>query len=99
MTSPRASAAGRALPWLLVSGVLVAALSLRGPIVAPTPVLRDIEHDLSLGPTTVALLTTAPVLMFAILTPVAAYVIRRSGPELALRSEEHTSELQSLMRL
>lgn len=84
MTSPRASAAGRALPWLLVSGVLVAALSLRGPIVAPTPVLRDIEHDLGLGSTTVALLTTAPVLMFAILTPVAAYVIRRSGPELAL---------------
>lgn len=84
MTSPRGSAGGRALPWLLISGVLVAALSLRGPIVAPTPVLRDIEHDLGLGATTVALLTTAPVLMFAILTPVAAYVIRRSGPELAL---------------
>jgi CP family cyanate transporter-like MFS transporter len=84
MTSPRESAAGRALPWLLIAGVLVAAMSLRGPIVAPTPVLRDIEHDLGLGATTVALLTTAPVLMFAILTPVAAYVIRRSGPELAL---------------
>jgi CP family cyanate transporter-like MFS transporter len=84
MMSAPASAAGRALPWLIVAGVLVAALSLRGPIVAPTPVLRDIEHDLGLGATTVALLTTAPVLMFAILTPLAAYLIRRSGPELAL---------------
>ena len=84
MTPGRAPAAGRALPWLLIWGVLVAALSLRGPIVSPTPVLRDIERDLGLTPASVALLTTVPVLMFAILTPVAAFVIRRSGPERAL---------------
>lgn len=84
MTIPGASNARRGLPWLVVGGVLVAALSLRGPIVAPTPVLRDIEADLGVGSATVALLTTAPVLMFAVLTPLAAYVIRRSGPELAL---------------
>lgn len=74
----------RSTPWLVVIGVLVAALSLRGPIVAPTPVLRDIETDLGVGPATVGLLTTAPVLMFAVLTPIAALVIRRSGPERAL---------------
>ncbi|GAA2018633.1 MFS transporter [Microbacterium terricola] len=68
----------------MVAGVLVAALSLRGPIVAITPVLRDIEADLGIGPAVAGLLTTAPVLMFALLTPVAVLVIRRAGAELAL---------------
>lgn len=82
---PRAaSAAGRGIPILVVAGVLVAALSLRGPIVAPTPVLGDIARDLSLGSGAVGLLTTAPVLMFALLTPLAALAIRRAGAELAL---------------
>ena len=71
-------------PWLVIAGVLVAALSLRGPIVAVTPVMRDIERDLGLGSATAGLLTTVPVLMFALLTPVAALVIRRAGAELAL---------------
>ncbi|MBZ4486611.1 MFS transporter [Microbacterium sp. cx-55] len=82
MIRPPASRA--AFPWLVVVGVLVAALSLRGPIVAPTPVLRDIETDLGIGASTAGLLTTAPVLMFALLTPVAAIVIRRAGAEIAL---------------
>lgn len=69
---------------LVVTGILLAALSLRAPIVAPTPVLREIEHDLAIGPATAGLLTTAPVLMFALMTPLAALVIRRAGAELAL---------------
>ena len=76
--------ARRSIPWFVLAGVLVAALSMRGPIVAPTPVLRDIEHDFGIGSATAGLLTTAPVLMFALLTPVAAFVIRRAGAELAL---------------
>lgn len=84
MTATPAPGSGRAIPWLVVAGVLVAALSLRGPIVAPTPVLGDIEHDLGIGSAAAGLLTTAPVLMFAALTPVAALVIRRAGAELAL---------------
>lgn len=63
---------------------MTAALSLRGPIVSPTPVLAAIEADLGIGSATAGLLTTAPVLMFALLTPVAALVIRRAGAELAL---------------
>ena len=84
MTGPRASAAGNAFPWLVVAGVLVAALSLRGPIIAPTPVLRDIQDDLGIGSVGAGLLTTVPVLMFASLTSVAALVIRRAGAERAL---------------
>lgn len=84
MTGPAASSARGAIPWLVICGVLVAALSLRGPIVAPTPVLRDIQDDLGIGAASAGLLTTVPVLMFAVLTPVAALVIRRAGAELAL---------------
>lgn len=82
MTSGAASRA--AFPWLVVVGVLVAALSLRGPIVAPTPVLGQIADDLDIGSALAGLVTTAPVLMFALLTPVAAVVIRRAGAEIAL---------------
>jgi CP family cyanate transporter-like MFS transporter len=67
-----------------VCGVLLAAMSLRGPVVAPTPVLSEIESDLGIGSGAAGLLTTAPVLMFALLTPLAALVIRRAGAELAL---------------
>ncbi|MDZ8202612.1 MFS transporter [Microbacterium sp. SSW1-59] len=76
--------AARAFPWLVVAGILVSALSFRGHIVAPTPVLRDIEVDLGIPSAQAGLLTTAPVLMFAVLTPLAAVAIRRAGPELAL---------------
>ncbi|KRA23103.1 hypothetical protein ASD65_00725 [Microbacterium sp. Root61] len=84
MSANPASRSGRGVPWLVLTGVLVAALSLRGPIVAPTPVLSDIAADLGVGAATAGLLTSAPVLMFAVLTPVAALLIRRSGAELAL---------------
>ncbi|MDZ8276222.1 MFS transporter [Microbacterium aquimaris] len=84
MTRAGDPAVRRAFPWLVVAGILVAALSFRGHIVAPTPVLRDIAADLGIPSAQAGLLTTAPVLMFALLTPLAAIVIRRAGAELAL---------------
>ncbi|WP_033107619.1 MFS transporter [Microbacterium profundi] len=74
----------RSIPWLVVAGVLVAALSLRAPIIAVTPVLPDIVRDLGIGAASAGLLTMAPVIMFAAITPVAALLIRRAGAELAL---------------
>lgn len=76
--------ARRAFPWLVIAGVLVAALSLRGPILSVTPVLRDIARDFSLDGATASLLTTLPVLTFAAMTPFAALIVRRAGAELAL---------------
>lgn len=82
MSSLRRSS--QAMPWLVIAGVLTAALSFRGPIVSLTPVMRQIEDDLGISSAAAGLLTTLPVLMFAAMTPVAALVIRRSGPEIAL---------------
>lgn len=83
MSSP-ASLPRRAFPWLVVAGVLVAALSLRAPVLAVSPVLRDIERQLGLDAAGASLIMTSAVLMFAVVTPAAALVIRRAGPELAL---------------
>ncbi|MEW1962070.1 MFS transporter [Microbacterium sp. NPDC077644] len=74
----------RSAPWLVLVGILVAALNLRAPIIALTPVLPEIMADLGIGSASAGLLTTAPVVMFALMTPLAALVIRRAGPELAL---------------
>lgn len=84
MRSEPASPSGRAFPWLVVAGVLIAALSLRTPVLAVSPVLRDIERDLGLDAAGASLITTSAVLMFAVITPIAALMVRRAGPELAL---------------
>ncbi|WP_194419895.1 CynX/NimT family MFS transporter [Microbacterium abyssi] len=74
----------RTVPWLVLIGILVAALSLRAPIIALTPVLPEIIDDLGISSASAGLLTTAPVIMFAVMTPLAALVIRRAGAEIAL---------------
>lgn len=74
----------RAIPWLVVAGILVAALSLRSHIVSVPTVAPYIMADLGVSATAAGMLTTAPVLMFALCTPLAALVVRRAGPELAL---------------
>ncbi|MCK3770536.1 MFS transporter [Microbacterium aerolatum] len=74
----------RTIPWLVLIGILVAALSLRAPIIALTPVLPEIISDLGISSASAGLLTTAPVVMFAVVTPLAALVIRRAGAEIAL---------------
>lgn len=74
----------RSVPWLVLAGVLVAALSLRSHLTSIPPVVTPMMADLGASAAEIGMLTTAPVLMFALFTPAAALVIRRAGPELAL---------------
>ncbi|KQO06300.1 MFS transporter [Agreia sp. Leaf244] len=74
----------RAMPWFLLAGVVLFALNLRGPIVAIAPVIGQIRDDLHLSAATAGLLTSLPVLCFALATPVAAALIGRAGPERAV---------------
>nr|WP_246210998.1 MFS transporter [Phytoactinopolyspora alkaliphila] len=64
--------------WLFVAIVLVG-LNLRGPIVAVSPVLDDIRHDLAVTSASAGLLTTVPVLCFAAVSPAVALLARRAG--------------------
>jgi len=83
MSTP-AAAARRATPALLVAGVLLVALALRGPVVAVAPVVDRLSHELGIGLGTTALLTSVPVLCFALAAPPASALIARLGPDLAL---------------
>ncbi|MBM6621961.1 MFS transporter [Micrococcaceae bacterium RIT802] len=74
-------ATGRAaLPWV-IAGIVMVALSLRAPIIAPTPVIAQIREGTGLSAAGAGLLTGLPVLLFAIATPLATRTIRRFGPE------------------
>jgi MFS transporter, CP family, cyanate transporter len=68
-----------ALPVLLLAGVLLVALNLRGPLVAIAPVVDDLRRDLHVGAGTVGLLTSIPVLCFGLAAPVASLLIARTG--------------------
>ncbi|MCW2134560.1 MFS transporter, CP family, cyanate transporter [Arthrobacter sp. VKM Ac-2550] len=76
----RPSAARPALPWV-ITGIVVLALNLRAPIIAPTAVIGEIQAGTGLNAIGAGLLTGLPVLLFALATPLATRTIRRFGPE------------------
>ncbi|PPF44626.1 MULTISPECIES: CynX/NimT family MFS transporter [unclassified Rathayibacter] len=76
--------ARRSAPWLLVVAVALVALVLRGPIVAVAPIIDEVREDLALSAGQAGILTSIPVLCFALATPLALLVIRRAGPDAAV---------------
>ncbi|MCP2635712.1 MFS transporter [Microbacterium sp. HD4P20] len=64
--------------------ILLTAAVLRSPIVAVAPVAREVQDDLAVTAGTVGLLTSIPVLAFAVCAPLAVALIRRCGADLAL---------------
>lgn len=70
--------------WLTLLGVILLALNLRATIAGLAPLLPEAQVDLALSRGTAGLLTTLPVLCFALLSPVAAVLGRRVGIEVAL---------------
>jgi CP family cyanate transporter-like MFS transporter len=78
-TTPAPTRAKAALPVLLLVGVLLVALNMRGPLVAIAPVVDDLRRDLAVGAGTIGLLTSIPVLCFGLAAPVASLLIARTG--------------------
>ncbi|ARC55543.1 putative transporter YycB [Frondihabitans sp. 762G35] len=70
--------------WLLTVAIVLVALNLRGPIVATAPVLDIVKSDLGIGAVLAGLLTSIPVLCFAVASPLASGLIGRLGPERAV---------------
>jgi CP family cyanate transporter-like MFS transporter len=66
-------------PGPLLAAVLLVGLNLRGALAAVSPVLPRIRADLGLSPSLVSLVTTLPVLCFAVAAPAAAWAGRRAG--------------------
>lgn len=69
---------------LLLAGILLIAANLRAPITGLAPVLAMIQAAFGLGTAQAGLLTTLPLLAFALLSPVAPLLARRVGLEQAL---------------
>jgi CP family cyanate transporter-like MFS transporter len=70
-------------PWLLVAGIVCIGFILRGPIVAVAPVSGEIGQDLALSAAQIGLLTSLPVLCFAVMTPFASIFVGRAGANVA----------------
>lgn len=66
-------------PIMIITAIVLLALNMRGPIVAVAPVVDDIRADLQIGSATAGLLTSLPVLCFALATPLVSWVIGRLG--------------------
>jgi CP family cyanate transporter-like MFS transporter len=64
--------------------VVLVSINLRLPIGAVAPLLPEIRSDLGMSETTASLLTTLPVLCFALLAPSSAWLASRTGPERAV---------------
>ncbi len=70
--------------WLLVLGIILIASNLRAPITSVGPVVRNIRQDTGLSNTLTGLLTTLPLLAFALISPFAPRLARRFGMEKTL---------------
>ncbi|MFZ7087166.1 CynX/NimT family MFS transporter [Curtobacterium sp. RRHDQ10] len=79
-----ARTAARSAGWLLPAAIVLIALNFRGPIVATAPVIGDVRADLGISSTVAGLLTTIPVLCFALATPLASWLIAKLAPERAV---------------
>ena len=74
----------RTVPWLVLVAVILVGFNLRGPMVAIAPVIDVISDTLGLSSAEAGLLTSLPVLCFALVTPLASLVIARAGPNVAV---------------
>ncbi|HEX6336811.1 MAG TPA: MFS transporter [Jiangellaceae bacterium] len=69
---------------LQLAGLMLVAFNLRAAIAAVSPVLPEIRADLGLSASTAGLLTTLPVLSFAVFAPAAAWLGHRIGVDRAI---------------
>ncbi|MFB9275838.1 CynX/NimT family MFS transporter [Cohnella cellulosilytica] len=70
-----------ALGWPIVAGIVLISLTMRSPLTSVGPLIGLIRESLGLSNTGAGLLTTLPILAFAILSPFAPLLARRFGAE------------------
>jgi CP family cyanate transporter-like MFS transporter len=84
MTRPPAPPAQDLRPVLLLIGIVLIATNLRAPITGLAPVLSMIQGAFGLSTAQAGILTTLPLLAFALVSPIAPMVARRLGLERSL---------------
>ena len=82
MTKEQQTLAAKSI--FLILGILLIAANLRGPITSVAPLLDSIRSSLDLTATQAGLLTTLPLLAFALMSPLSSKIGHRIGLERAL---------------
>ena len=73
----------RPFPWRVVVAIVLIGFILRGPIIAVAPISGIMRADLGLNAAQFGLLTSLPVLCFAIVTPFASFFVGKGGANFA----------------
>lgn len=71
-------------PAVAIAGVMLVGMALRAPMTGIVPLLEVIRKDLHLGATAAGMLTTLPLLAFALISLLAPVLARRYGLERSL---------------
>ncbi|UFJ40999.1 MFS transporter [Brevibacillus humidisoli] len=74
-------AQAKAASLMLIFGIVIVAANLRAPITVVGPIIGDISHDLGISHAAAGVVTTLPLLAFALLSPFAPRIARRFGLE------------------
>ncbi|MFY8328660.1 MFS transporter [Pseudoalteromonas sp. ZZD1] len=69
---------------ILILGVFFIAVNLRAPVTGIAPVLEEIIASFSLSPSQAGMLTTLPLIAFALASPLANLLAKKLGLEVAL---------------
>ncbi len=69
---------------ILILGIFFIATNLRAPVTGIAPVLEDIIASFSLSPSQAGMLTTLPLLAFALASPLANWLAKKLGLEISL---------------
>src|SRR5215212_3874602 len=83
-STTEATGRSRFLDFLFVLGILLLAANLRPALTGVAPLIGQIRADTGISNGAAGLLTTLPLLAFALLSPVAPRVARRFGIEITL---------------
>ncbi|MCQ6264679.1 MFS transporter [Fictibacillus sp. WQ 8-8] len=67
--------------WLLILGIVFAGANLRAPLTCVGPIIEIIRKNTGMSNTLAGMLTTLPLLAFALISPVAPKIARRFGLE------------------
>jgi len=70
--------------WRVLAGIVLISLTMRAPITSVGPLVGSIRESIGLSGTAAGLLTTLPLLAFALLSPFAPALARRFGLERVL---------------
>lgn len=67
--------------WLLLLGILLIAANLRAPLTAVGPIVSEIQRSFGISSALTGLLTTLPLLAFALISPLAPRIAQRISME------------------